>query len=58
MVKLLTGGRATKSFGHIHHVDNDGFDAVALALHLGHDLGHLVAVEGVHDVAVHVATHL
>lgn len=35
-------------------VHNDGFDAVAFAFHLGLDFLHLVAVEGVSDIATDV----
>ena len=51
------GGGTSEGPGHVHHVDQDGLDAVALALHLGLDAGHLVAVEGVLHVAVHVQSH-
>lgn len=53
------GGGATDGLGHLDHVDDDGLDAVALALDLRLDARHLVAIEGIADATVHVdATHL
>lgn len=35
-------------------VDDDGFDPVALSFNLGHNTLHLVAIEGVGDIATNV----
>ena len=40
--------------GNINHVDNDGLDAIALALDLGDYCRHLVSVESIIDLAVNV----
>ena len=56
--QTLTGWRTAKSLGYVRHVDHNGLDAIAFALYLGHDLGHLVPVEGIHHITVHVVTHL
>ena len=58
LIAPLTSGWAADGLGHVRHIDDDGLDAVALALHLGQYLGHLVAVEGVGHGAVHVQRHL
>ena len=44
--------RAGELVGDVVQVDDDGLDTVALALDLGLDLLHLVAVEGI----LHVTT--
>ena len=53
-VWVLTCGRAAESLGDVCHVNEHCLDAVALALDFGQDAGHLVAVEGIADGAVHV----
>ena len=53
----LTHGRSLEGLGDVSHVGDDGLDAVALALDLGQQTGHLVAVEGVRHGAVHVHCH-
>lgn len=45
---------AGERLSHAAQVDNDGLDAVALAFDLGLDALHLVAVEGVGDIAANV----
>lgn len=50
----LTSGGSAERLGDLGHVDDDGFDAVAFALDLGADARHLVAVERVRHVPVHV----
>lgn len=45
---------ATQRVSNAAQVDDDGLDAVTLALNLGLDTLHLVAVEGVGDVATDV----
>lgn len=54
MVERLTGRRAVEGVGNAGQVDDDGLDAVALALDLGLQALHLVAVEGVGDIAADV----
>lgn len=54
----LTGRGTSKSFSNIYHVDYDSFDAIAFALDLSQELRHLVTVEGIHNIAVDVVTHL
>lgn len=52
------GGGTADRLRHLHHVHDDGLDAVPLALDFGLDAGHLVAIEGIAHVAVNVdATH-
>jgi hypothetical protein len=46
--------RTSQRVGNAGQVDNDGLDAVALALNLGLEALHLVAVEGVGDIAANV----
>lgn len=48
------GGGTAEGLGHLDHVNDDRFDAVTFALHLGHQPGHLVAVEDIADVAIDV----
>lgn len=55
---FLTSRRPCQGLGHLHHVGDDGLNAVPLSLHLGHEPGHLVAVVQVLHVAVHVQSHL
>ena len=50
--RALTGGGAVQGFGNLDHVGNHSLDAVAAAFNLGNQLGHLVAVKGVVDLAV------
>ena len=45
---------AGERLSHAAQVDNDGLDAVALAFNLRLDFLHLVAVEGVGDIAANV----
>ena len=52
--RRLTGRRAVKGVGNAGQVDDDGLDAVALAFDLGLEALHLVAVEGVGDIAANV----
>lgn len=47
-------GWTADRLGHLGHVDNDRFDAIALALYLGRDTRHLVPVEDVGDISVDV----
>lgn len=49
----IRGGTADR-LGHLGHVHDDRFDAVALALHLGRDARHLVPVENVGNIAVNI----
>lgn len=49
----ISGGSAN-GLGHVHHVDNDGFNAVTLTLDLCLDARHLVAIEGVADASIDV----
>lgn len=51
---LLTSSGAAQRLGHLGHVHNDRLDAVPLALHLGADARHLVAVERVRHIPVNV----
>jgi len=51
------GGRARQGARHVHHVDQHGLDAVALALHLGLQTGHFVPVEGILDIPIDVESH-
>jgi hypothetical protein len=55
---MLTGRGAFQSLGNFNHVDNNGLYAIAFALHLGQDAGHLVPVEWIRVAAVDVDTHL
>ena len=48
------GSRACQGLGNAAEVDDDGFDTVALALNLGLQSLHLVAIEGVLDIAADV----
>ena len=50
----LTSWRAGQGLSNTAQVDDDGLDAVALALDLGLQAFHLVAVEGVGDIAADV----
>lgn len=52
----LTCGRSSYSFGNIYHIDNDSLDAITLALNLGTEARHLVAVESIAYAAVHIHT--
>lgn len=53
------GGRATNGSGHIGHVYNDGFDAIALALYLGLNAWHFIAIEYIGDIAIYInRTHV
>jgi len=52
----LTCSGSSYSFGNIYHIDNDGLDAITLALNLGAEARHLVAVECVAHAAVYVHT--
>lgn len=52
------GCRSADGLGDLDHVDDDGLDTVSLALDLGLDTGHLVAIESVADAAIDIeATH-
>lgn len=51
---VLTSGRSSECLSHFRHVDDDGLDAVALALDLGTDARHLVPVEGIRHIPVDV----
>jgi hypothetical protein len=53
---LLTCSGSSYSFGNIYHIDNDGLDAITLALNLGTEARHLVAVECIAHAAVYVHT--
>ena len=48
------GARAGQRLGDAAQVDNNGLDAVALAFDLGLETLHLVAIEGVADIAADV----
>lgn len=48
------GGRTTDGLGHFGHIHDDRFNAVTLALYLGRDARHLVAIEQVGDIAIHI----
>lgn len=50
LAEKLTGRRAGQRTSDTAQVDDDRFDAVALALDLGLQALHLVAVEGVGDI--------
>lgn len=50
----LTRSGPADGLGDFRHVHDDRLDAVALALHFGANPGHLVAVEGVRHIPVHV----
>lgn len=52
------GWRSAKSFSHIHHVYNNSFYSIAFSLYFSNQLWHLITIEGVSDIAVHVETHL
>jgi hypothetical protein len=43
-IHILTGRGPLQRLGNVHHVGDDGLDAVALALHLSHQARHLVPV--------------
>lgn len=45
-----TGRRASQLLGDVAQIDNDSLDAIALALNLGLQALHLVAVEGIGDI--------
>jgi hypothetical protein len=53
---VLTRCRSSYSFGNIYHIDNDGLDAITLALNLGTKARHLVAVECIAHTAIHIHT--
>jgi hypothetical protein len=52
----LTSSRSSYSFGNIYHIDDDSLDAVTLALNLGTEARHLIAVECIAHAAVHIHT--
>lgn len=54
MQKLLTSRRTTDSFGHLDHIHDDGFNTVAFSFHFGDKPRHLVTIESIADVSVHV----
>lgn len=47
-------GRSADGFGDVHHVHDDGLDAVTLALDFGLDPRHFVTVKRIADGAVNV----
>ena len=49
-----TGRRAAQRRGHAAQIDDDGLDAVSLALDLGEEPLHLVPVEGILDIAADI----
>lgn len=52
----LTCSGSSYSFGNIYHIDDDGLDAITLALNLSTEARHLVAVECIAHAAVYVHT--
>ena len=54
LAEKLTSRGASQRTGDAGQVDDDGLDAVAFALDLGLQALHLVAVEGVGDIAADI----
>ena len=48
----LTSRRPAQRCSYAAQVDNDGLDAISLALNLGQKTFHFVAVKGIRDILV------
>lgn len=54
LLRRLTGWWASQLIGDVAQVDYDSLDTIALALNLGLQTLHLVAIEGVGDIPTNI----
>lgn len=48
------GGWTANGFGYFDHIHNDGFDTIAFAFDFGSNAWHLIPIEYIGDITIHI----